>query len=207
MGLRHDYLCVSPAPTSLTQTLDPSLTGNGHFALPISLRTPPPPPNTSTSSSSPFTHREQVTDYFQHLESDEAITLSPLVTSSGPCVARPLLVFEVDLSLLSLLFRGGGRRVGVIPPTAASPRHSCLSTADIVQHSTYRLIRRGVASSFGTAAALSALSGWHCVSDPSPLRPALTGHLLQRRQEDGGGVCWSCRGHASVCSSHSGFIK
>lgn len=45
--LRHDYLCVSPASTSLTHTLDPSLTGNGHFAVPISLCTsphPPPPP-------------------------------------------------------------------------------------------------------------------------------------------------------------------
>lgn len=152
-----------------------------------------PPPLHSSSSSLPFTHQEQVTHHFQHLESDEAITLSPVVTSTGPCVARPLLVLAVVLSLIGGL---QGRRARW--PSSLRPR--CHKAPRLYWRRRAKLIdlSRNQKRPRLRRPPLSVRSGWHCVSNPLPA------HL---GQEDGGGVCRSRRGRASACSSRSGFIK
>lgn len=137
VGLRHDYLCVSPASASLTHTLDPSLTGNGHFALPISLHHLPPSPSSSPSTS-PFTHPEQVTDHFQHLESDEAITLSLLW--SPPVALVPLAPCS-SLEWTFLCYRHSSRRRprgggshhsdGAVIPRLASTTPDSRTTLDL----------------------------------------------------------------------------
>lgn len=197
--LRHDYLCVSPASTSLTHTLDPSLTGNGHFAVPISLCTsphpPPPPPR--------FLHtgnRSQI------ISSTLRATRQLLSLLWSPPVAPVSLAPSSSSEWTFLCYRyssGAKGGVGVIPPTAVSPRDSCLyyrrrATLDL--SANQKRSRLFFAWSRVRSSAIVAIWMEFLLATPP-------GHLLRWRQVEGGGVCWCSTGHVSVCSSHSGFIK
>lgn len=134
MGLRHDYLCVSPASASLTHTLDPSLTGNGHFALPISL---PPHPHALLLL---LLHLLHTRNRSQIISSTLRATRQLLSLSSGHlqwplCRSPPPHLRSGPFSVIATLHAGGAAPpggggveggVGVITPTPLTSHDSRL---------------------------------------------------------------------------------
>lgn len=173
VGLRHDYLCVSPASASLTRTLDPSLTGNGHFPAPISPAPPPPPPLPPPPPPPRLLHtgnRSQI------ISSTLRATRQLLSLLWSPPVARVSLAPSSSLEWTFLCYRystGVEGGVRVIPPMAVglvSPLPTSGNTPLISQSEEPFL-----SSASGSAAALqSPPSRCHCVSHRPPLHPPAT---------------------------------